>query len=162
MVDKPKEKKSIFVRYFDEFKEFAVKGNAIDLAIGVIIGAAFKDIVSSLVDNVIMPPISLLTGKVDFSSLFVTLSGGDYSSIQDAEEAGAIILKYGVLINAIINFIIIAVVLFIIVRWANKLMHRNDSKEKTAKKKTSKVCKYCMSEINKKASRCPNCTSQLK
>ncbi len=104
-----------------EFREFAVKGNAVDLAVGLILGAAFGKIVSSLVDDVIMPPIGYILGKVDFSDLFITLTGADYASLQAAKEAGAPVIGYGMFVNTVINFLIVAFAVFMLVKWINSL-----------------------------------------
>ena len=140
-----------------EFKSFAMRGNVIDLAIGVIIGNAFGKIVSSLVSDILMPPIGLALGKVDFSNLYVNLSGGSYSSLSAAQEAGAVTIKYGVFLNTLIDFLIVAFVVFLLVRQINKLQ-----KPKTSTAATTKECPYCLSTIPLKAARCPACTSQLK
>ena len=140
-----------------EFKEFAMRGNVIDLAIGVIIGGAFGKIVSSLVSDILMPPIGILLGKVDFSNLYINLSGTEYESLATAKAAGAATINYGVFINTIIDFVIVAFVIFLIIRQINKL--QKPSEKPTP---TTKECPYCFSSIPIKASRCPNCTSQLK
>ncbi len=139
-----------------EFREFALKGSMIDLAIGIIIGAAFGKVITSLVNDVIMPPIGLLLGKVDFSSLYLNLSGKDFASMQEAIDAGAPILKYGLFVNTLIEFFIIAFVIFIVVKNINNLR----KKEAEAEPET-KDCQYCLSTIPVKATRCPNCTSEL-
>lgn len=140
-----------------EFKDFIMKGNVLDLAIGVIIGGAFGNIVASLVSDVLMPPIGMLLGKVDFSNLFINLSGGDYKSLSEAQQAGAATLNYGIFLNNIINFLIIALVIFLIIKQVNKLQK---PVEKSTESST-KECPYCLSPIPTKATRCPNCTSQL-
>ena len=142
-----------------EFKEFAVRGNVLDLAIGVIIGAAFGKIVSSLVDDIIMPPIGLVLGRVDFASLFVSLNGKPYASLAQAKAAGAPTLNYGVFLNTVLSFLIVAFVVFLIVREFNK-MRRGE--EKPAEAPVVKECPYCLSSIPIKATRCPHCTSELK
>jgi large conductance mechanosensitive channel len=139
-----------------EFKEFAMRGNVIDLAIGVIIGGAFGKIVSSLVADVIMPLIGLLLGKVSFENLFVSLSGEEYASLAAAQEAGAPTLNYGIFIQAIIDFLIVAFVIFLVVKGINKLQKPAPEAAPTTKK-----CPYCFSDIPIEATRCPNCTSQL-
>ena len=141
-----------------EFRDFAMKGNAIDLAIGVVIGAAFKDIVDILVQGIIMPPLGLLTGKIDFTSLYWNITGDSEITITQAEEAGDVIIKYGELINTVINFLIIAIVIFIVVKQMNRL-YRKD--EEVKKKKIGRKCDYCFKEIHDKAKRCPHCTSEL-
>jgi large conductance mechanosensitive channel len=139
-----------------EFKEFAMRGNVIDLAIGVIIGGAFGKIVSSFVADVIMPLIGLLLGKVSFENLFVSLSGEEYASLAAAQEAGAPTLNYGIFIQAIIDFLIVAFVIFLVVKGINKLQKPAPEAAPTTKK-----CPYCFSDIPIEATRCPNCTSQL-
>ena len=142
-----------------EFKEFTIKGNAVDLAVGVIIGAAFGAIVSSLVKDIIMPPVSLLTGGLDFSNKFVVLreppSGGTFATAADAVKAGAITWNYGNFITLIINFVIVAFAVFLLVRGINKM------KEPTQKAPVSKDCPACTMTIPIKASRCPYCTTEL-
>lgn len=141
-----------------EFKDFAVKGNVIDLAVGVIIGGAFGRIVTSLVNDMIMPVIGLLVGKVDFTNLFISLDGKDYLSLADAQAVGAPTLNYGIFINTIIEFLIISFSIFIVIRQLNRFKR----KEETIKPApTTKSCPYCYTEIHKDAIRCPNCTSQI-
>ena len=142
-----------------EFKEFAVRGNVLDLAIGVIIGAAFGKIVTSLVDDVIMPPVGMLLGRVDFTNLFVDLSGKHYPSVAAAKAAGAPTVNYGIFLNTVLSFLIVAFVVFLIVREVNK-MRRGE--EKPAAAAVVKECPYCLSSIPIKATRCPHCTSELK
>ncbi len=138
-----------------EFKAFIARGNVIDLAIAVIIGAAFGRIVTSLVDDIIMPPIGLLLGKVDFASLYVNLSGESYPSLAAAKEAGAATLNYGVFINAVINFLIVALVVFLLVKQINRL------KAAPPATPTTKECPFCLTLVPVKATRCPACTSEL-
>ena len=138
---------------FKEFKEFAVKGNVLDMAIGIIIGAAFGKIVTSLVNDVVMPPIGLILGRVDFNDLFVSLDGKAYASLALAKAAGAPTINYGMFINNILDFAIVAFVMFLIVRQYNRM--------RPAAEPTTKECPYCMSQIPVKASRCPSCTSQM-
>ena len=142
-----------------EFKEFAMRGNVVDMAVGIIIGAAFGGIIKSLVADVIMPPIGLLLGGVDFSDLFINLSGGDYASLAAAQEAGAATLNIGVFINTVLNFIIVAFAIFILIRAINQ-MKRNEE-EAPAPEPTTKECPQCLSEIPLKATRCGHCTSEL-
>jgi len=142
-----------------EFQDFAIKGNVIDLAVGIIIGAAFKDIVTSLVNDIIMPPIGLLLGKVDFANLFWALDGGDYASLAAAQEAGAPTLNYGLFINTIISFLIIAWVVFLLVKQLNRLKAKPQPVEPEAP--TTKTCPFCKTEIPLEAVRCPACTSHL-
>ncbi len=149
----------------EEFKEFAIKGNMIDLAVGMIIGSAFNAIVSSLVNDMIMPLLGLLTGKIDFSQLFIALDGKEYATLADAEAAGCACFKYGSFIGGLINFIIMAFIVFLFVRGINKLRAKMDEKNKQPeepKKPTTKVCPYCKSEIAIDATKCPHCTSELK
>ena len=141
-----------------EFREFALKGNAVDLAVGVIIGAAFGGVVNSLVKDVIMPPIGLALGGVDFSNLFLVLGSGHYPSLKAAQEAGAATLNYGVFINTLINFAIVAFALFAIV----KVMNRMKREAPPAPAPTARTCTYCTLEIPQRALRCPHCTSELK
>jgi len=141
-----------------EFKAFAMRGNVIDLAIGVIIGGAFGKIVSSFVTDVIMPLIGLLLGKINFANLFVNLSGKDYSSLVAAQEAGAPTLNYGLFINAIVDFLIVAFVIFLVIKGINKLQK---PKPAPVVAPTTKKCAFCFTEIAIEATRCPNCTSQL-
>jgi large conductance mechanosensitive channel len=139
-----------------EFREFAIKGNAVDLAIGVMIGAAFGAVVTSLVNDIVMPPIGKLLGGVDFSNFFVVLGPGQYPSVKAAKEAGAATLNYGIFINTVINFAIIAFVLFLIVRTMNRL-----KRAEPAPSPTSKACPHCAMQIPLKATRCPHCTSAV-
>ena len=148
-----------------EFKEFAMKGYVLDMAIGIIIGAAFGTIVKSLVSDVIMPPIGLLLGRVDFSSLFYTLKdgakiAGPYITLADAQAAGAVTLNYGVFINTVISFLIIALSVFMIVKSINKLKRKEEEIPPAAP--TTKSCPFCYSVISIQATRCPACTSELK
>jgi large conductance mechanosensitive channel len=144
-----------------EFKEFAVRGNVIDMAVGIILGTAFGAIVKSLVSDVIMPPIGLALGNVDFANLFLTLKVGDpagpYASLADAQAAGAVTINYGFFVNTIISFIIIAFVVFLLIRYINRLKRE----EEAPPEPTTKDCPYCLSSIPIKATRCPQCTSEL-
>jgi large conductance mechanosensitive channel len=146
-----------------EFKEFAMRGNVVDMAVGIIIGAAFGTIVKSLVSDVIMPPIGLLLGNVDFSNLFVVLkqgaTAGPYASLADAQAAGAVSINYGTFINTLISFVIVAFAVFLVIRGINKMKRQ---KEEPAAEKTTKACPFCQSAIPIKATRCPFCTSELK
>lgn len=145
-----------------EFKEFLMRGNVIDLAVGIIIGGAFQAIVKSLVDNIIMPVISILTGGIDFTNLYVVLKGDvpKGATLAMAKELGASTLNYGMLISAVINFIIIGFVIFILVKAINSLSERAKKPTPEAPA-TVKDCPFCKSEINVDATRCPNCTSEL-
>lgn len=138
-----------------EFKKFALRGNMIDLAVGMIVGSAFTGIVKSMVDDVFMPFISLFTGKVDFTNWFIALDGGDYATLEAAQQAGASTLNYGTFISNVINFIIMAFVVFLFVKGINKL-HKEEPKPVTTKK-----CPFCKTEISIEATRCPHCTSEL-
>ena len=146
-----------------EFKEFAMRGNVVDMAVGIVIGAAFGSIVKSLVDDVLMPPIGLLLGGVDFSDFFLILKEGakaaaPYHTLADAKAAGAVTLNIGLFVNAVISFTIVAFALFLVVKAMNKL---RTEKPAPAAEPTTKTCQYCCSEVPIKASRCPHCTSAL-
>ncbi len=145
-----------------EFKEFAMKGNVIDMAVGIIIGAAFSPIVKSLVNNIIMPPIGLLLGDVDFVDLFILLkegsTAGPYASLAAAQEAGAVMISYGILINTIINFVIVAFAIFLLIRNINRMKREEEA---PPAEPTTKSCPHCISEIPIKASRCGHCTTTL-
>ena len=142
----------------EEFKKFAMRGNVIDLAVGFIMGGAFGAIVSSLVNDVIMPPIGLVLGKVDFVNLFIDLSGKGYATLAAAKAAGAPTIAYGTFINTVINFVIVAFVLFLLIRQVNRLAAKPAPAPAAP---TTKECPFCISSIPIKATRCPNCTSQL-
>jgi large conductance mechanosensitive channel len=143
---------------FKEFKAFIMRGNVLDLAIAVIIGGAFGKIVTSFVNDMIMPPIGLLLGKVDFSNLFLNLSGTPYASVAEAKKAGAPTVNYGMFLNTLVDFLIVAAVIFLVVRFANKIQLSKPAPAQA----TTKECPYCFSVIQIKATRCPNCTSELK
>ena len=143
-----------------EFREFALRGNVIDLAVAVVIGAAFGKIVTSLVNDVIMPPLGLLIGGIDFSDLFINLSGGDYPSLAAARDAGAATINYGVFINTVIQFLIVAFAIFLVIRQMNRLKERFEKKP-IAPAPSQKNCPFCFTDIPIKATRCPNCTSEL-
>jgi large conductance mechanosensitive channel len=140
-----------------EFKEFAMRGSVIDMAIGIVIGAAFGKIIASLVDDIIMPPIGLALGNVDFANLFFNLSGKEYPSVAAAKAAGAATINYGIFFNTILSFLIIAFVIFLLIRQINAMQ-----RPKVAAAPTTKDCPYCLSSIAIKATRCPHCTSELK
>ena len=148
---------------FKEFKEFAVKGNMVDMAVGIIIGAAFGSIITSLVADIIMPPIGLLFGNVDFANLFILLKEGKvpgpYSSLAAAKAAGAVTLNIGVFVNTIISFLIIAFSIFIVIRNINKLKRQEEAPPAVP---TTKECPHCLSVIPIKATRCAHCTAELK
>jgi large conductance mechanosensitive channel len=141
---------------WQEFKKFILRGNVFDLAVGIIIGGAFGKIVTSFVNDILMPPIGALLGKVDFANLFISLSGDKYASLAAAQEAGAATINYGVFFNTVLDFIIVALVIFLLVRQANRL-----KKEEPAATPTTKSCPYCKTDIPLAATRCPHCTSQL-
>lgn len=141
-----------------EFKEFIMRGNVMELAIGIIIGTAFTGIVNSLVEDVVMPPLGLLIGKVDFSNLFLNLSGTEYATLAEAQEAGAATINYGMFINTIISFLIIAFVIFIIVKQINRF---SPKQEEETEEISTKECAYCLSEIPIKATKCAHCTSDV-
>jgi large conductance mechanosensitive channel len=145
-----------------DFKEFAMRGNVVDMAVGIVIGAAFGTVIKSLVADVIMPPIGLLLGNVDFSNLFITLKAGKvagpYLSLAAAQAAGAVTLNLGLFINTIVSFVIVAFAVFLLVRGINQLRREQEAPPAAP---TTKECPYCLSEIPLKASRCPHCTSEL-
>jgi large conductance mechanosensitive channel len=143
-----------------EFREFAMRGNVVDLAIGIIIGAAFGKIVTSLVNDVLMPPLGLILGRVDFSNLFIDLSGQHHATLAEAKQAGAATINYGLFINTVIDFVIVAFAIFILIRQINRLQRRGKAAEPPPAP-TKKPCPYCLTEIPLAATRCPACTSQL-
>ncbi len=147
--------------FISEFKAFITKGNVIDLAVGVIIGGAFQAIVKSLVDDIVMPVISLLTKGVDFATKFIALDGGEYATLEAAQEAGAAVLTYGNFISAVINFLIMAFVIFLFIKFINMLNTLKKKEEVAEEAPTTKVCEFCKSEIAIDATRCPHCTSEL-
>lgn len=146
---------------FKEFKEFAMHGNVVDMAVGIIIGAAFGAVVKSLVTDIIMPPIGLLLGNVDFTNLFITLKAGKvagpYASLASAQSAGAVTLNLGVFVNTIISFVIVAYAVFLVIRGINRIQRAPEAPPATP----TKECPHCASEIPLKATRCPHCTSEL-
>ena len=152
-------------KFMDDFKKFAVQGNMLDMAVGMIIGAAFKDIVNSVVNDLIMPVVSMFTGKVDFANMFLALDGNAYATLEDAKAATSVI-AYGQFITQVINFVILAFVIFMMVKAVNKL---RTAAEKPAEapapaapaEPTEKTCPFCQSTISIKATRCPHCTSEL-
>lgn len=146
-----------------EFKEFAMRGNVVDMAVGIIIGGAFGTIVKSLVSDILMPPIGLLLGGVDFSDLFLTLragvkAAGPYQTLANAQEAGAVTINYGLFLNSVISFLIVAFAVFLLVRGINRMRREEETAPEAP---TSKECGFCFSNISIKATRCPNCTSDL-
>lgn len=142
-----------------EFKEFAMRGNVLDMAVGIIIGAAFGKIIGSFVEDILMPPLGMLIGKVDFSNLFLSLTSQHFDTLKAAKDAGAATINYGLFFNHVFNFLIVAFAIFILVRQVNRL-----KREETAAPAapTTKDCAYCCSAIPIKATRCPNCTSEVK
>lgn len=154
--------------FINEFKKFAMRGNVIDMAVGIIIGAAFGKIVDSLVKDIIMPPIGMLMGKVDFTNLFVVLHdgavAGPYISLEAAQNAGAVTMNIGMFLNALISFIIVAFAVFILIKAINTLQEKmlaSEKKEEAAAAPTTKKCPFCCTEIPLDACRCPNCTSEI-
>jgi large conductance mechanosensitive channel len=146
-----------------EFKEFAMRGNVVDMAVGIIIGAAFGAIVKSLVSDILMPPIGILLGNVDFSNLFLIIkpgtAPGPYATIAEAQKAGAVTLNYGLFINSIISFVIVAFAVFLVVRSVNNLRRQQETPPPAP---STRECPFCLSSIPMNASRCPHCTSELK
>jgi large conductance mechanosensitive channel len=142
-----------------EFKTFVMRGNVLDLAVAVIIGGVFGKIVSSFVNDVLMPPIGLIVGKVDFSSLYINLSPDTYASLAEAQKAGAPIIKYGLFINTVIDFLIVSLVIFLVVHMASRLQRQ---KAAAPAPPTTKECPFCLSTIPLKATRCGHCTSEIK
>lgn len=147
---------------FKEFKEFVMRGNVIDMAVGIVIGAAFGTIVQSLVKDVIMPPIGILLGNVDFTNIFTVIkqgaAAGPYATLADAQAAGAVTMNWGVFVNTVIGFLIIAFVIFMLIKQVNRLKRQEEAPPAVP---TTKECPHCFSTIPIKASRCPFCTSQL-
>ena len=141
--------------FLNEFKNFALRGNVIDLAIGLIVGAGFNQVVNSLVTNIVLPPIGLVLGRVDFSALFVNLSGTSYATLAEAQKAGAPTLNYGLFINTLISFAITAFVVFLVIHWISKF-HKKEPKPVN-----QKSCPLCYSNIDIRATRCPACTASL-
>jgi len=143
---------------FKEFKEFVMRGNVLDLAIGIVLGAAFGKIVSSLVADVLMPPLGMVMGKLDFSNFFISLNGETYASLKAAKDAGAATINYGLFINNVLDFLIAAFIVFLLVRAVNRLRRKTDV---TPTEPTTRECPFCCSTIAIKAARCPQCTSTL-
>jgi len=162
--DKKSKLKEASKKGLSDFKEFALKGNIVDMAVGVVIGGAFGTIVSSLVGDIVMPLISSITGNIDFTNKFVVLggSGDTYATLEAAKEAGANTLNWGTFVTNIINFLIIAIVMFIIIKKVFGALQKSKKKEEAPAEPTTKECPYCLSEIPIKATRCPHCTSELK
>ena len=142
---------------FKEFKEFIMRGNVLDLAVAVIIGAAFGKIITSLVNDILMPPIGVMLGKVDFSNLFIDLSGANHPTLAAAKAAGAATINYGLFLNTVIDFVLVAFVIFLVIRQANKFKKPAPVPAEPA----TKDCSFCYTRIPLQAKRCPNCTSQL-
>ncbi len=140
-----------------EFKEFALRGNVLDMAIGIIIGAAFGKLVTLFVSDILMPPIGLIVGKVDFSNLYINLSGKEYETLAAAKAAGAATMNYGLFLNALIDFIIVAFAVFLMVRYINRLKRP----EPAPATPETKECRFCLSAVPVKAVRCPHCTSEI-
>jgi len=143
---------------FREFREFAMRGNVVDLAVGIIIGAAFGKIVTSLVNDILMPPVGLLLGRVDFSNLFLNLAGQSFTSLAEAKAAGAATINYGVFLNNVIDFVIVAFAIFLLVRFINRLTRQLEAAPAAP---ATRECPFCVSSIPLRATRCPQCTSTL-
>lgn len=158
-----------FKRQLNEFKAFAVRGNVIDMAVGIIIGAAFGKIVDSMVNDVIMPPLGWLMGKVDFTNLYLTMpttldelgNTPKYASLEAAKAAGAVTINYGVFINTLISFILVAFAVFLLIKGINKLQAAAKKEEATESAATQKACPYCFTQIDIRATKCPHCTSDI-
>lgn len=140
-----------------EFKEFVIRGNVVDMAVGIVIGAAFGKIVTSFVSDILMPPIGLLMGKMDFSNLFIDLSGTGFTTLAEAKKAGAATINYGLFFNTLLDFVIIAFAIFLLIRQINRM-----KREPEPAAPDTKECPFCLSSVPLKAVRCPNCTSELK
>ncbi len=140
-----------------DFKKFIMRGNLLDLAVAVVVGGAFGKIVTSFINDILMPPIGALLGKVDFSNLYINLSGQRYPSLAAAKEAGAATINYGLFLNSVMDFIVVALVIFLLIR----AMERTKKKEEVPPAPTTKTCPYCQTDIPIKATRCPHCTSHL-
>ena len=158
MEKKEQKKTNKFKKAWEDFKSFALKDNVISLAVGVVIGAAFKDLIDSLVNNVFTPPIGFLAAKLDFSKLFITLGKIQYETLEEAKAANAVVIQYGLVLNALLTFLITAFVLYLV----SKAMNKASAEKKTTAVRKTKKCPYCMSEINIKAKKCPFCTSELR
>ena len=139
---------------FDEFKKFIMRGNVLDMAVGVIVGAAFSKIVSSFVNDILMPPLGLILGRVDFSNLFICLNGASFSTLAEAKAAGAPVFAYGSFFNAVVDFLIVAFAIFMLIKQVNRLMPKKEEAPK-------RLCPYCRSEVADDATRCPHCTSEI-
>mgnify|MGYP001075224414 CR=1 FL=1 len=143
-----------------DFKKFALKDTVLATAVGIMIGVALKDLINSLIDNILMPPIAYITSGIDFSELFVVIGKGKYDTVEAANEAGALIITYGEFINAFLSFLVLAIVLYLLTNVVLKQMQKKSEDEKK-KEKTTKECPFCKTEMRNKAKRCPNCTSEL-
>ncbi len=139
-----------------EFKEFAMRGSMLDLAIGIVLGASFGRIITSVVNDILMPPIGLMLGGLDFANLFIALKGGPYPSVAAAKAAGAPTINYGIFLNTVVDFVLVAAVLFLVIKQVNRIQRRPDVTP------TTKPCPFCFSTVPLKAIRCPYCTSDLK
>jgi large conductance mechanosensitive channel len=148
----------MFTQMLREFREFAMRGSVVDLAVGIIIGAAFGKIVSSLVNDLLMPPIGLLLGRVDFSNLFINISGQPKASLAEAKAAGAPTINYGMFLNTVMDFVIVAFAIFLLVRFINRLARQREAAPAAP---TTRECPFCMSSVSVRATRCPYCTSAL-
>jgi large conductance mechanosensitive channel len=146
------------MKIFKEFREFAMRGNVLDMAIGIIIGTAFGKIITSLVNDILMPPIGVLLGKMDFTNLFINLSSQPYERLADAKSAGAATINYGLFLNTIIDFIIVAFIIFLLIRQVNRFK----KKEESATVPAVRDCPHCLSSVPMKATRCAHCTSEIK
>lgn len=142
-----------------EFREFAMRGNVLDLAIGVVIGGAFGKIITSLVNDLLMPPIGLLLGRVNFANLFITLGAGDFATVEEAKKAGVSTLNYGLFLNNVIDFLIVAFVIFLVVKQVNR--YRRPAPTLAPAEPTTRECPHCLSQVHRKAARCAHCTSEL-
>ncbi len=152
----------VFKNLFSEFKKFAIKGNMIDMAVGIIIGASFGGVVNSLVKDIIMPPLNLILAHVNFNGMFIVLKNGPditgpYASVDAASQAGAVVLNLGAFFNTLVSFLIVAVAVFILIKFINGLRDKNENVPAT-----TKTCPYCKSTVNIAAVKCPNCTSEIK
>lgn len=145
----------------EDYKKFAIKGNVVDLAIGVVIGSAFTNIINTIVSSFVTPLLSVVTNKVDIGSLFISLSGGTYKTLEEAKAAGAIVINYGALFNAILNFFIVSVILFIVFKYISKLRESSEKGTAEEAKQNTKACPYCKSTIDVNATRCAFCTSEV-
>lgn len=144
-----------------EFKEFAMKGNVVDLAVGVVIGAAFGKIVTSLVNDIIMPLVGLVLGRIDFSNLFIALGEGNFKTIEEAKNAGVATVNYGIFLNNVVDFLIVAFSIFLVVKQLNRFTRKKAVPAPAPAPATTKLCRYCYGEIHINATKCPHCTSDV-